>query len=148
MSEHEPILATWERLVRFHRLATGAMDAHLRERFDRTLDDYDVLHQINVNGEPIQMGELAQKLLVANSSCHRIVTRLLEAGLVERSVGSDDRRQVFVGLTGAGKRLRRRMAAVHTRDIEAHLKVPLSATQRRQLDEALVALLAGISAEG
>ncbi|MGB5758836.1 MAG: MarR family winged helix-turn-helix transcriptional regulator [Acidimicrobiales bacterium] len=143
MPEQPSIVDTWERLVRFHRLTTKAMDAHLREQFGRTLDDYDVLHQINVHTGPIQMGELAERLLVANSSCHRIVERLVDAGLMERSAGTQDRREVFVDLTAAGRRLWRRMAAVHTRDIEAHVGVPLTGSQHRELREALGSLLAG-----
>ena len=142
MPEQPSIVDTWERLVRFHRLTTKAMDAHFREQFGRTLDDYDVLHQIATHNGSIQMGELAERLLVANSSCHRIVGRLVDAGLMERSAGTQDRREVFVELTPAGKRLWRRMAAVHTRDIQAHLGAPLSGSQHCELHEALAPLLA------
>ena len=109
---------TWERLVRFHRLATKEMDENLRARFDHSLDDYDVLHQIAAHGSPIRMGELAERLLVANSSCNRIVGRLVEGGLVRRTHGARDRREVLVDLTPDGRRLHRRMAVVHTRDID------------------------------
>lgn len=116
---------TWERLVRFHRLATKAMDARLRDRSGHSLDDYDVLHQISDHGAPIRMGDLAERLLVANSSCNRLVGRLARDGLVARMSGETDRREVLVELTAEGRRVRRRMAAVHTRDIEelfgAHL---------------------------
>lgn len=107
----------WGALLRFQRTTLAAMDANLRERFGRTLDDYDVLHQLVVAGQPTRMGDLAASLLVANSSCNRIVGRLVEAGLVQRSSGAEDRREVLVSLTSEGRRLHRRMAAVHTRDI-------------------------------
>lgn len=137
---------TWERLVRFHRVATTSMDERLRERFGYSLDDYDVLHQIAAHGEPIRMGGLAEQLLVANSSCNRIVGRLAAAGLVERTRGPHDRREVFVDLTTEGQRLRRRMAAVHVRDIERLLDTPLSAPQLALLDSALRDLLADAEA--
>ncbi len=132
---------TWERLARFHRVATTSMDERLRERFGFSLDDYDVLHQIATHGEPVRMGELAGQLLVANSSCNRIVGRLAAAGLVERTRGAHDRREVFVDLTAEGQRLRRRMGAVHVRDIERLLDTPLSAPQLALLDSALRDLL-------
>ena len=117
---------TWERLARFHRLATKEMDENLRTRFGHSLDDYDVLHQISAHGSPIRMGELAERLLVANSSCNRIVGRLVEGGLVRRTHGARDRREVLVDLTPNGRRLHRRMAVVHTRDIDRLLGAQLS----------------------
>lgn len=132
---------TWERLVRFHRLATTAMDEHLRTRCGHPLDDYDVLHQISDHGAPIRMGDLAERLLVANSSCHRIVGRLVEAGFVHRIRGERDRREVLIDLTPDGRRLHRRMAAVHTRDIDRLFGSRLSASEGRQLDAAVRRLL-------
>jgi DNA-binding MarR family transcriptional regulator len=137
------IVDTWELLVRYHRITTRAMDDRLRATCGHSLDDYDILHQIHEHGSAIRMGELADRLLVANSSCNRIVGRLAEAGSISRHHGESDRREVFVDLTAEGKRLRRRMAAVHTRDIEALVGTPLSASQHNQLNEALCRLLSG-----
>jgi len=131
------IVETWERLVRLQRMTTEAMDENLRARCGHSLDDYDVLHQIAVNGAPIRMGELAERLLVANSSCHRIVGRLVDAGLVDRVPGVTDRREVLVDLTTDGRRLYRRMAVVHTRDIERLFGSRLTADDRSHLDGVL-----------
>jgi DNA-binding MarR family transcriptional regulator len=127
-------------------MAIGTMDRSLRTGFDRSLDDYDVLHQLSLHDRPIRMGELAERLLVANSSCNRIIGRLVDDGLVTRQHGEHDKREVLVGLTGEGKRLRRRMAAVHTRDIERLFGAPLSDYQRATLNEALEALIANLQA--
>lgn len=131
------IVDTWEHLVRFHRATTTAMDQHLRTRFDHSLDEYDVLHQLHDHGGPMRMGDLAEQLLVANSSCHRIVGRLVDAELVERRHGEADGRVVLAGLTPKGRALRRRMAAVHVRDIEARFGAPLTATEATNLDALL-----------
>ncbi len=87
------------------------------------------------------MGDLAERLLVANSSCHRIVGRLVEAGLVDRLSGERDRREVLVDLTPSGRRLHRRMAAAHTRDIDRLIASRLSPSERTHLDAALRRLL-------
>jgi len=134
------IVATWERLVRFHRATTKAMDQHLRDASGHSLEDYDVLHQVGVHDGPIRMGDLAERLLVANSSCNRIVARLVEAGFLERHRGADDRRVITVALTADGHRLRRRMAALHTRDIDALFGSRLSDTEHRHLDDILESL--------
>ena len=135
------VVDIWERLVRFHRVATAAMDANLRAAFGRSLDDYDVLHQIHDHGGPIRMGDLAERLLVANSSCNRIVGRLVEAGLVARTHGVHDRRVIQVELTTAGKAMRRRMATVHTRDIRRVVGATLDGDDRVHLDRTLRRLL-------
>jgi DNA-binding MarR family transcriptional regulator len=134
-------IATWERLARFHRSTTNTMDAHLRAECGRSLDDYDVLHQIRSHEGPIRMGDLARRLLMANSSCTRIVGRLVDDGLLSRRRGADDHREVLLELTSAGRRQWRRMAAVHTRDIERSVGTRLTERQQVQLDGLLRRLL-------
>ncbi len=136
MSETD-ITAIWERIARFHRMATTAMDEHLRANFDRTLDDYDVLHQVQAHQGPIRMGDLSASLLIANSSCNRLVNRLVEDGLLHRLRGTEDRREVLVELTPTGVRLWRQMAALHTRDIRDLMGPRLSDDDRVQLDDLL-----------
>ncbi len=130
----------WELLVRFQRGATRQMDASLQQHFGRSLDDYDVLHRLRSVGEPIRMTDLAQRLLVANSSCNRIVGRLVDLGLIERSAGVD-RREVRVALTTEGRRLHRRMAVRHTRDIRHHVTDRLTASEHDQLTVILQRLV-------
>ncbi len=137
-------LLIWERLVRFHRQTVRAMDANLQSTFGHTLDDYDVLHQVIANEGPIRMGDLAGRLLLANSSCNRIVGRLVTAGLLSRSRGDVDRREVVIDTTPAGRRLYRRMAAMHTRDIERRFGDLLSTSGRAGLILGLDELHSGM----
>jgi DNA-binding MarR family transcriptional regulator len=139
-----PDLRPWELLVRFHRRAVAACDAGLVDAFGRGLDDYDVLHQLAVAGEPVPMTDLAEALLVANSSCHRVVSRLVADGLVVRASDRDDGRRVLVGLSEAGRDLHRRMARHHGRDIRRLFTDRLSDADAialtRAFEEALDAL--------
>lgn len=139
------LMASWSALVRYQRRVLAAMDASLRDRCGHSLDDYDVLHQLASRPDPVRMGELADRLVVANSSCHRIVGRLADAGLVTRARGDVDRREVLVALTASGRRLRRRMAAVHTRDIERWFGEPLDACGHRELQRLLERLERSVS---
>ncbi len=116
------------------------MDEHLRTGHGRTLDDYDVLHQIHEHSGPIKMGDLAARLLLAKSSCNRVVGRLVADGHVERAAGEHDRREVVVTLTTEGKRLRRAMAVTHTLDINELIGARLSEQQVTQLERALQSL--------
>ena len=135
-------------MVRFQRLTLRAMDTHLRADFGRSLDDYDVLHQLVDAGEPLRMGELAERLVVANSSCHRIVGRLVDDQLLARWAGEIDRREVLVSLTGEGRRVHRRMALTHTRDIDALFTGTLSDTEIEALGSAFDRLLNRYSGSG
>ena len=130
-------VAIWERLLRFQRRAVREMDAHLVARFDQSLDAYDVLHQVARHGGPLRMGDLAERLLVAHSSCTRIVGKLVDSGHLARRPGETDRRQVLVELTPAGRSLHRRMAAVHTRDIRRLVEATLTPEARLALDTNL-----------
>jgi DNA-binding MarR family transcriptional regulator len=118
------------------------MDQHLQATLSHSLDDYDVLHQIDVHGGPIRMGDLAENLLVANSSCNRIVGRLVDGGFIERSQRESDGRVVLVDLTRTGTALRRRMAAVHARDIETRFGALITRAEAADLDAILRRLLA------
>ena len=132
----------WESMVRLHRSLTGSMDRSLRAGFGRSLDEYDVLHQLSTAAQPMRMGDLAQRLLVANSSCHRIVGRLVEGGLVERVRGDEDRREVLVALSAEGRRLHRRMAAHHGRDIETMFGARLRPDEQAMIEAACGRLIA------
>ncbi len=132
----------WESLVRYHRTVTERMDAALRSQFGATLDQYDVLFQLSSQEWPMRMGELAERLLIANSSCHRLVGTLVSAGFVRRERGEIDRREVLVSLTPEGRRQWRRMAAVHTRDIERWFGDPLTASEHATFAGLLAKLAA------
>ena len=130
-------LENWETLVRLERRNLRDMDAHLRRRTGFTLDQYDALHQLVESGEPQRMSDLAERLVVANSSCHRIVSSLADAGLVERTTGTTDRREVLVDVTADGRRQHRRLAAIHTRDIQRLVADRLSTADHEELARLL-----------
>jgi DNA-binding MarR family transcriptional regulator len=62
---------------------------------------------------PMAMKDLADQLLIAHHAAVQLVNRLEKAGLAERNRSSEDRRNVWVGLTGEGKRLLNRLASLH-----------------------------------
>ena len=108
----------WKEMLTFHRRAVTVMDLHLQSEFGHGLDDYDVLHQLSHAGVPLRMGDLAERLLVANSSCHRIVSRLADAGFLHVASDENDRRSRLVSLSETGASQYRQMARVHRNDID------------------------------
>jgi DNA-binding MarR family transcriptional regulator len=59
--------------------------------------------------EPIALKDLGRLLVAEAGHPSRLVDRLVEAGLVERSVAAGDRRRVDLRLTPTGRRLARRV---------------------------------------
>jgi DNA-binding MarR family transcriptional regulator len=55
--------------------------------------------------EPRSLGQLGADLVLAPPSMTRLVDRLEERGLIERSRNDDDRRKVLATLTAEGRRL-------------------------------------------
>lgn len=79
---------------------------------------------------------LAGQLDVALSTALRMVDRLVAAGLVERSVRPDDRRETRLTLTPAGRRVVRTVTQRRRRDLRAVLE-RLSPERREAVAEAM-----------
>ena len=101
------------------RAVTTALDSELRRERGMGLDDYDVLYQLSQGPrEGLRMSALATSLIVAPSSCTRLVGRLVELGWVERRPDPDDGRAVVVAATPVGRRQLARASLTHLRGIE------------------------------
>lgn len=112
-------LEAWRSLLTFVRAATTALDSELRRERGMGLDDYDVLYQLSQGPrEGLRMSALATSLIVAPSSCTRLVGRLVELGWVERRPDPDDGRAVVVAATPVGRRQLARASLTHLRGIE------------------------------
>jgi MarR family transcriptional regulator, organic hydroperoxide resistance regulator len=58
---------------------------------------------------PLSLKELGELLIAEAGHPSRLVDRLVEAGLVERRPGAEDRRQIELSLTGKGRELEGRV---------------------------------------
>ena len=61
------------------------------------------------------MSALSESLMVSNGNVTGVVTRLIEDGLVTRTVDQEDRRSATVRLTRKGRDAVLKMAAAHER---------------------------------
>jgi DNA-binding MarR family transcriptional regulator len=82
-----------------------------------TLPQYRVLVVLASRG-PQLMGQLADALDVHQSTATRICDRLVGKGLVERSSGHTNRREVQIDLTPEGRRVVHDVSAARRADIE------------------------------
>ena len=96
-------LEVWQRWLRAQKILVERLDRELRDESDMTLEDYDVLVQLAQQpGGRARMSDLADALLIARSSCTRIVGRLEELDWVRRDPDAGDRRVVWATLTAVG----------------------------------------------
>jgi DNA-binding MarR family transcriptional regulator len=79
-----------------------------------------LLHLKGMPGrETATVGELAERLQVQPHGALALVNRCEAAGLIVRTEGTSDRRQVFVSLTAAGEERLRCLAALHRAELQS-----------------------------
>lgn len=88
--------------------------------------------------EPMSVGTAADRMGSLPSSVTRLCNRLEAGGLVHRSTGPDDRREVLVALTADGRQFLERLAARRA----AHVNAVIA----RMTPSALKALRDGLTA--
>lgn len=96
-------LRAWLKILKTARL----IEKELRERFrcelDSTLPRFDVMSALERSDDGLKMHELSSELRVSNGNVTGIVTRLVDAGLVERRSVAGDRRAQLICLTARGQ---------------------------------------------
>ena len=127
---------TYLNLVRTH--------ARLSAQFDRVFKEhglsdaqYNALRILRGEGRPMQIYQIAERMVSPQPDISRLIDRLATAGLVERERCREDRRVVWVTLSAAGrsklKRLDRPLEELHESQFPGFTEAEL-----RGLNRALV----------
>ena len=66
----------------------------------------------------VTINDLAQQLLIRHNSAVELVDRLVEENLLRREVSTGDRRKVELRLTGRGREMLAKLAAMHRRELQ------------------------------
>lgn len=85
--------------------------------------------------EPVTIGMLADKLLIAPHTATELVGRLAAADLVERHSHPEDRRRQTLALTGKAEAVLLRLSAVHLREIRDMAPELIAILQRLQREQ-------------
>jgi DNA-binding MarR family transcriptional regulator len=118
VSEDVPdAMRAWGAFLRAHADLVGQMDATLRQEAGIPLQWYDALAHIAGGDGPVTLRQLEQRVLLSQSGLSRLVTRLVDAGLVSRASSEQDRRAVDLTLTRSGKARLRAARAVQARQV-------------------------------
>ena len=131
-------------LVRLARLGVllEAFQHDVLEPFELTPSDYGVLGALRRTGPPytLKPSQLYSRLRRSSGGMTKILKRLEEAGLVERTPDPDDGRGTRVRLTTRGRSLQDRVFQAFMAATSS-LMAPLPESQRRSADRALAELL-------
>jgi len=106
-------LRLWLRLLACEGLVEQTVRTRLRNTFDITLPQFDVLSELEHAAETLTMSQLSQKLMVSNGNVTGVVDRLQRDGYVRREASPTDRRVQYIALTEKGVSSFQEMARVH-----------------------------------
>ena len=79
-------------------------EEHLTGSFGISLNEGMVLCSISSNGS-LTCGAIAQMLSITPSNCSKVVAKVEAKGLVSRTLGKEDKREMIFELTQQGKEL-------------------------------------------
>lgn len=110
-------MRTWGAFLRAHADLVGQMDATLRAEAGIPLQWYDALAHLAAAGEGTTLRQLEKRVLLSQSGLSRLVTRLVDAGLVSRAPSAHDGRAVELTLTPGGSDRLRAARAVQAKQV-------------------------------
>jgi len=114
-------LAPWRAFLLAHARVVRRLDEELRAEHDLTIGEYDALLTIAQAPERrIRMRQLADEVILSKSGVTRLIDRLVDDGLVERSACVADARGAEAVLTERGLARLHAASRTHLRGIDEH----------------------------
>src|SRR5215813_11215645 len=99
------VVSAWRALAASHAAVSAALERELGERHGLGVNEFEVLERLAENEQhQFRAQELAEAVHLSQSALSRLIGRLEQHGLVERSLCDLDRRGIYVCLTEAGRR--------------------------------------------
>jgi DNA-binding MarR family transcriptional regulator len=130
-------LRCWLHMLSSVTLIEQRLRGKLRQAFQITLPQFDILAELERAAQPQTMTELSRRLMVSNGNVTGVVDRLELAGLVRREVSPTDRRVLFIGLTPKGKDAFGDMAIAHEKWV-GEMLADLAPSEVSALSEHLI----------
>jgi DNA-binding MarR family transcriptional regulator len=104
MVTDDTLAAEWHALMSHYQRLTCALDRELSAAHGLSASEFEVLQQLHqARPSSLRMSELADGAHLSQSALSRLVSRLVDDGLVQRAECANDRRSLFVELTPAGE---------------------------------------------
>ena len=140
-------LGPWRAFLRAHARVARRLDEDLRSRHALSLQEYEtLLHLAEAPERRLRMGRLADSLLLSKSGVTRLVDRLVDDGLVERTSCTSDARGAEAQLTGTGLSRLRAAAPTHLAGIRDHFYAAIADPDVPVVERAMDAISERIGA--
>ncbi|MET7489999.1 MarR family transcriptional regulator [Streptomyces sp. NPDC005538] len=138
----------WLAYVEFSTLLSDHLNRQLRRDAGMTHADYILLaHLSSVPQGTLTMSELAERLKITRSRLTHAVTRLQEAGYLDRYEDPANRRSQLAELTAQGREFLEHAAPGHVEAVRRAVFDPLTPEQVRQFAEIGEAINAALHRE-
>jgi DNA-binding MarR family transcriptional regulator len=132
LEPRDPRLGPWRAFLQAHARVVRRLDEELRAEHDLTVGEYDALLTIaQAPDRRIRMRQLADEVILSKSGVTRLIDRLVDDGLVERSACLVDARGAEAVITERGLARLRAASTTHLRGINEHF---LGILERSDLD--------------
>ncbi|MEU4424172.1 MarR family transcriptional regulator [Actinoplanes sp. NPDC024001] len=123
MSTEAALVDQWRSLLTCYNEVACHLERALQESHGLTLSEFETLDRLTTQDcDKRRMQDLAETMYLSQSALSRTVTRLVNAGLVERTHCELDRRGIFVQVTSAGRARHAEARQTHLSVLGAHLK--------------------------
>ena len=138
-------LAPWRAFLRAHARVERRLDEDLRSRHGLSLQEYEtLLHLAESPERRLRMGRLADSLLLSKSGVTRLIDRLVDDGLVERTSCTSDARGAEATLTALGLSRLRAAAPTHLEGIREYFVSVIDAADLVVVERAMDAVSEGL----
>jgi DNA-binding MarR family transcriptional regulator len=121
-----------------HARILQAIGAQLTAHHGLSVTEFDIL--VNLLPGAARQQELAERIILSQSGCSRLVARLAEHGLVERRPAATDRRGVEIRLTPDGRTLTIQAARTNAEVVEREFGDLLDADELEHLGRLMTVL--------
>lgn len=140
-TRHDVELAPWRAFLRAHARVARRLDEDLRTRHGLSLQEYEaLLHLAESPERRLRMGRLADSLLLSKSGVTRLVDRLVDDGLVERTSCPSDARGAEASITPNGLARLRSAAPTHLDGIRDYFFEAIAAPDIPVVERAMDAI--------
>ena len=112
---------SWRALLVAMTLLSDRLDADLRQSFNLSLVEYEILVRLSESDGRMRMARLADGLAHSRSRVTHTIKRMEQADLVRREASTEDGRGIVAVMTPAGRDLLVRAAPVHVQGVRDHL---------------------------
>jgi len=134
-------LGVWRRFSGVATFFRHSIDDHLRERFDVSLSEIQLMIQIRSAGGSIRMVDIADALRISKAGITKMVGRLEQQGHVRRQPSTEDGRVKNVTLTTKGANRLSKTRPVLSKWLNEHFTEVLTDQELKALNKAMLKLI-------